>query len=153
MSNVNSWMLATHPLLRGMRADYLATLSLAATDVRIEAGRRLFEEGDNATRFWLIRSGGINLDQYVPGEGRAVIESIGMGELLGWSWLFPPYQWRFGAVTVSAVSAFEFDAAAVYASCLTDPELDHEITVRVARVLISRLQATRLRLLRECHVS
>jgi len=81
MSNVNSWMLATHPFLRGMRADYLATLSLAATDVRIEAGRRLFEEGGSATRFWLIRSGGINLDLYVPGEERAVIESIGMGEL------------------------------------------------------------------------
>jgi hypothetical protein len=86
------------------------------------------------------------LDLHVPGEGPAVIETIGMGELLGWSWLFPPYRWAFGAVTTSPLEAFEFDAKAVRARCAADPALDHELTQRVAQVLARRLQATRVRL-------
>jgi hypothetical protein len=54
------------------------------------AGRRLFEDGGHASHFWLIQSGHVFLDLHVPGQGRIKIESIGMGELLGWSWLFPP---------------------------------------------------------------
>jgi CRP/FNR family transcriptional regulator, cyclic AMP receptor protein len=87
------------------------------------------------------------LDVQVPGEGPMVIEAIGMGELLGWSWMFPPYRWAFGAVTLSALEAFEFDAPAVRDCCAADPALGHELTQRVARVLAKRLQATRMRLI------
>ena len=70
-----------------------------------------------------------------------------MGELLGLSWLFPPYKWAFGAVAVTAIDTFEFDAAAVRAACAADPALGYELTGRLTRVLASRLQATRIRLL------
>jgi CRP-like cAMP-binding protein len=70
-----------------------------------------------------------------------------MGELVGWSWLFPPYKWAFGAVAASLVEAFEFDARAVRARCAADPALGYEITQRVALVLSRRLQSTRIRLI------
>ena len=76
-----------------------------------------------------------------------VIETIGMGELLGWSWLFPPYKWAFGAVAATAVEAFEFDAPAVREHCTADPELGYEFNQRITRVLAKRLQATRIRLI------
>jgi CRP/FNR family transcriptional regulator, cyclic AMP receptor protein len=76
-----------------------------------------------------------------------VIEALGMGELLGWSWMFPPFQWAFGAVAVGPMQAFEFDASAVRARCASDPALGYEVTQRVARVLARRLQATRVRLI------
>ena len=53
----------------------------------------------------------------MPGSGRVTIDSIGIGDLLGCSWLFPPYRWAFGAACVTAVRAFEFDAAAIRARC------------------------------------
>jgi CRP/FNR family transcriptional regulator, cyclic AMP receptor protein len=65
----------------------------------------------------------------------------------GVSWLLPPYRWAFGAVAVTAVEAFEFDAAAVRERCAADPELCHELNQRIARVLARRLQATRIRLI------
>ena len=83
------------------------------------------------------------LDLHVPGRGRVNIETIGMGELLGWSWLFPPYKWAFGAVAASPIEAFEFDARAVRSRCAADPVLGYEVTRRVARVLSKRLQSTR----------
>jgi CRP/FNR family transcriptional regulator, cyclic AMP receptor protein len=147
MIEVSAASLAAHPFLRGMPPDQLAALAAAARDVTFPARHRLFEDGGNATRFWLIQCGHVSLDLNVPGEGPVVIETVGMGELLGWSWLFPPYKWAFGAVTVTAVEAFEFDAAAVRERCAADPGLGYELSQRISRVLAQRLQATRIRLI------
>jgi CRP/FNR family cyclic AMP-dependent transcriptional regulator len=147
MIEVTAAALAAQPFLHGMPRDQLAALAETASDVSFPAGHRLFEDGGNAARCWLIQSGCVALDLHVPGEGRVRVETIGMGELLGWSWLFPPFEWAFGAVTVGAVEAFEFDGRAVRACCATDPGLGYELTQRVARVIASRLQATRVRLI------
>jgi CRP/FNR family transcriptional regulator, cyclic AMP receptor protein len=147
MIEVNAAALAAHPFLHGMSADQLAMLAEAARDVSFPARHRLFEDGGNATRFWLIQSGHVSLDLLVPGEGPVVIETIGMGELLGWSWLFPPFKWAFGAVAATAVEAFEFDAPTVRERCAADPGLGYELNQRITRVLANRLQATRIRLL------
>ena len=147
MIEVNAAALSAHPFLRGMSVDQLGMLAKAARDVRFPARHRLFEDGGNATRFWLIQSGHVSLDLHVPGEGPVVIETIGMGEILGWSWLFPPYKWAFGAVAATAVEAFEFDAPAVRELCAADPELGYEFNQRITRVLAKRLQATRIRLI------
>lgn len=147
MIEISAAALATHPFLRGMSHEQLAVLAEAGRDVRFPAGHRLFEDGGNAARFWLIQSGHVWLDLHVPGEGPVVIETIGMGELLGWSWLFPPYKWAFGAVAVADVQAFEFAAPAVRQCCEDDPELGYELSQRMTRVLSRRLQATRIRLI------
>jgi CRP/FNR family transcriptional regulator, cyclic AMP receptor protein len=119
----------------------------AAWDVTFPARYRIFEDGGYADRFWLIRSGHVALDLQVPGEGPMVVETIGMGEVLGWSWLFPSYRWAFGAVTISPFEAFEFDAKAVRDRCAADSALGYELTRRVAQVLAKRLQATGMRLI------
>jgi CRP/FNR family transcriptional regulator, cyclic AMP receptor protein len=147
MIEVNAAALATHPFLRGMGADQLGILAEAACDVRFPARYRLFEDGSNATRFWLIQCGHVSLDLQVPGEGPVVIETIGMGELLGWSWLFPPYKWAFGAVAATAVEAFEFDVPAVRDCCAADPVFRYELNQRITGVLAKRLRATRIRLI------
>ncbi|HTX29621.1 MAG TPA: cyclic nucleotide-binding domain-containing protein [Streptosporangiaceae bacterium] len=147
MVEISAAALAAHPFLRGMSPDQLSVLVGAARDVSFPARGRLFEDGGNATHFWLIRSGHVWLDLHVPGEGPVIIETVGMGELLGWSWLFPPYKWAFGAVAATAVEAFEFDAPTVRERCAADPGLGYELTQRISRVLAGRLQATRLRLI------
>jgi CRP/FNR family transcriptional regulator, cyclic AMP receptor protein len=147
MIEVNAAALAAHPFLYGMSRDQLGMLAVAAHGVTFPARHRLFEDGENATRFWLIQSGHVSLDLHIPGEGPVVIETIGMGQLLGWSWLFPPYKWAFGAVAATAVEAFEFDATMVRELCATNPELGYELNQRMTRVLARRLQATRVRLI------
>jgi CRP-like cAMP-binding protein len=147
MMEVTAAALAAHPFLRSMSSDHRAVLAEAASDVIFPAGHRLFEDGGHATRFWLIQSGSISLDLQVPGQGPTKIGSIGMGELLGWSWLFPPYIWAFGAVTAGPVEAFEFDGRLIRARCASDPVLGYEFTRRLAGVVAKRLQATRGRLI------
>jgi CRP/FNR family transcriptional regulator, cyclic AMP receptor protein len=151
MIEVTTSALAAHPFLRGMSPAHVEALAVAASDVTFPARHRIFAEGGFAARFWLIRSGHVVLDIHVPGEGPVVIDSVGMGGLLGLSWLFPPYQWAFGAVCVGPVEAFEFDGVAVKDSCAADPVLGYNLTLRFAQVLGGRLQSTRTRLIAARH--
>jgi CRP/FNR family transcriptional regulator, cyclic AMP receptor protein len=144
---VTAASLATHPFLHGMSRDQLDVLATAASDVTFEARNRIFADGGNATRFWLIQSGRACLDLHIPGEGPVVIGTVGLGDLLGWSWLVPPFTWAFGAVAATLVEAFEFDAPAVRECCAADPGLGYELYQRMARVLAKRLQSTRISLL------
>jgi CRP-like cAMP-binding protein len=136
-----------HPFLNGIGVDALARLSTCATPRDFEAGARIFDEGGTADRFWLIVAGHVQLDAYLPGRGFVLIESMGAGSVLGWSWLFPPYAWYFGATAVASTSTVEFDAPGVRAMCEADPALGFELTRRFMRVVVDRLQATRIRLL------
>jgi CRP/FNR family cyclic AMP-dependent transcriptional regulator len=153
MIEVTAASLDTHRFLHGMPSDQLAELAKSASVVSFQAEHRLFEDGGNATRFWLIRSGRVALDLAVPGDSRVVIEILGMGDVLGLSWLLPPFRWTFRAAAVGPVEAFEFDAPLVRARCASNPALGYELTRRFIGVSGHRLHATRLKLLRASSVS
>ncbi|MEU7059488.1 cyclic nucleotide-binding domain-containing protein [Streptomyces sp. NPDC046197] len=118
-----------------------------AHEVSFPEDAPIFEAGGTADRFWVIRSGAVHLDQQVTPLRRVTVASLGAGDLLGWSWLFPPYQWDFGAVAFSQVRAYEFDASAVLALCVEDPLLGLSLVRTVAEILAHRLEVTRGKLL------
>ncbi|HEY2690969.1 MAG TPA: cyclic nucleotide-binding domain-containing protein [Streptosporangiaceae bacterium] len=139
-------VLGRQPFLRGLPGDHLAKLAAVCRHVGVPAGQRLFEEGATADRFWLIDAGQVAIDTVVPGRGRLTIETIGRGDVTGVSWLLPPYQWRFGAVTRQRMQAFEFDARAVRAICDEDPAVGYQLSRRISGILARRLEATQARL-------
>ncbi|KUO06231.1 Crp/Fnr family transcriptional regulator [Streptomyces caeruleatus] len=115
-------------------------------EVSFAPGTRLFEEGGHAGRFWIIRNGTAALDMYVPGRRPPVIETLGVGDLTGLSWLYEPFVWQLGAEALTPLSAHEFDAVAVRLMCLEDPEFGRAVEHWVGRVLAHRLNAARTRL-------
>ncbi|WP_433715869.1 Crp/Fnr family transcriptional regulator [Nocardia sp. CA-084685] len=125
----------------------LAVLADAGRDVSFPAGRQLITEGQSADRCWLIRVGQVRLDAHVPGRGDIVVETLGSGDLLGWSWLIPPYRWHFGAHTVEPVLAIEFDSARLTELADLDPVFGRALNRMLLEVVLERLQATRARLL------
>ena len=143
MLQVTARALARQPFLRGMAPEHLDALAAAATEVMFPARQRIFEEGGHAGCFWLIESGHVALDVRVPDDRPAVVGTVGIGGLLGWSWMVPPYRWEFGAVSLSEVRAFQFNAAAVLDRCAVDPSLRDELTGRLFRVVTGRVHGTR----------
>jgi CRP/FNR family transcriptional regulator, cyclic AMP receptor protein len=139
--------LTAHPFLSGLTADELALLAAHATATVFPAGARIFDEGGDARRFWLLEAGRVRLDTLIPGRGPVIVETLGPGSVLGWSWLFPPYRWHFGAEALEATQAVELDAAAVRGLCDGRPELGYKLTNAFLQVVIDRLQNTRIRLL------
>jgi CRP/FNR family cyclic AMP-dependent transcriptional regulator len=146
MSLQDKALIGAHLFLRGLPDDHLAQLAKFSRHVTVPAGQRLFEEGATAGKFWLIDAGQVAIDTVVPGRGRLTIETIGRGDVTGVSWLLPPYQWRFGAVTRQRMQAFEFDARAVRAICDEDPAVGYQLSRRISGILARRLEATHARL-------
>ena len=140
-------VLADTAFLDGLGPDRLALLAGCAGNVHFGAGETLFRQGDPADAFYVLRQGSVALEQFVPGRGPVVIETIEAGEVLGWSWLFQPYRWHFDARALTTVRATGFDGACLRGKCEDDPALGYELMGRFAQVLIERLQWTRLRLL------
>ncbi|MEU5791708.1 Crp/Fnr family transcriptional regulator [Micromonospora purpureochromogenes] len=140
-------MLREHPFLTGLPQEWLPRLTGYARPVAWHLGHRLFHAGQPAERFWLVRDGEVALDFPVPGRGDVGIETIGPGGVLGWSWLFPPYRWQFGAVAVRRTTTVEFTAAGVRRLMDSDDTLGRQLTTRFMSVVVDRLQASRGRLL------
>ncbi|MER6562261.1 cyclic nucleotide-binding domain-containing protein [Streptomyces sp. NPDC001027] len=138
---------ATPDIVRSLSAEHRERLMRFAREVCVPQGTRLFEEGERADRFWIIRTGRVDLDMHVPGRRAAVIESLGHNELVGWSWLFRPHAWQLGAEAMTPVRAYEFDATAVRSMCRDDPALGQEVGQWVGQVLAHRLRSARTRLL------
>ena len=135
------------PIFRGMSQEALELVSGCASNVRFVDGETLFREGDEANVFYVVRHGRVALDMFVPARGPVTIETVDPGEVIGWSWLFPPYRWHFDAKALGLVRATMFDAACLRQKCERDPAFGYDLMGRFAQVLIERLQWTRLRLL------
>jgi CRP/FNR family cyclic AMP-dependent transcriptional regulator len=139
--------MAAQPFFAGVPPELLGELCAFAEPVTYATGERLFTDGGVADRFWLLETGTVALDLHVPGRGDQVIETIGAGTVLGWSWLQPPFRWQFGATARMALTGMAFDAVAVRDRCDADPELGYAVLRLFTPVIIERLQAARLRLL------
>jgi CRP/FNR family transcriptional regulator, cyclic AMP receptor protein len=135
------------PFFAGLPPADLELIAGCASNVRFREGELLFREGDDAESFFVLRHGTVALETFVPARGPFTIETLDAGEVVGWSWLFPPYRWHFDAHARSLVRATRFDGACLRAKCETEPRLGYELMSRFAQVMIDRLQSTRLRLL------
>jgi CRP/FNR family transcriptional regulator, cyclic AMP receptor protein len=135
------------PFFAGMSEAQVALIAGCGSNASFDAGEVLVREGDAADTFYVVRHGTVAIDVHSPTRGSLTVETIGPGEIVGWSWLFPPHVWQFDARAVDDVRAVEFDGACLRGKCESDHALGYELMRRFAAVMIDRLQHTRLRLL------
>jgi len=140
-------ILQQHPFLHGLSEEHMATIIGCASNVRFAESSVLIHEGQLANKFYLIRTGRVALQTEVSGRGPIRIQTVGPGEVLGWSWLIAPYRWHFSAVAVMETRAIALDAACLRNKCEADPHFGYEILKRLTIVMERRVEATRLQLL------
>jgi len=140
-------ILAQHPFLQGLDQSALALIVGCASNVRFDAGRFLFREGEEASEFYIIREGLVSLEIHVPERGSVTLQTVGAGGIVGWSWVFPPYRWHSDARVVEPTRAIALDGACLRMKCEEIPSLGYELMKRFARVLDESLEASRLQLL------
>lgn len=140
-------LLAEHPFFRGLRPEHLATIAGCASNVRFDAGAMIAREGDEAAKFYVIRHGTVAIESFAPNAGPVIIQTVSAGDILGWSWLLPPYNWQFSARAQELVRAVALDGTCLRAKCEADHDLGYELLKRFAEIVAQRLSATRLQLL------
>jgi len=140
-------LLMEHPFLKGLDAANIKLIVGCASNVRFGAGDYIFREDQDANQFYIIRQGRIALEIYTPDRGSIIIDTLEAGDVLGWSWLVPPYQWRFDAKAVELTRAIALDGKCLRTKCEKDHTLGYELLKRFSSIIEQRLQATRLRLL------
>jgi CRP-like cAMP-binding protein len=138
--------LRAQPLLDGLSDWQLERLAAHGHRSMFHAGCRIFHEGEPAERMWLIVAGKVVVDTRTAEDEQAVVDTLGPGAMLGWSWLLPPHRWHFGAVAVETTQTIELDGSSVRELCHNDPLLGYQLALAVVRVVTDRLQATRRRL-------
>jgi len=140
-------LIADSPVFAGLAPEQLQLIAGCGRNEHFEAGTPLFREGGTADRFFLIRAGAVALEIVPPAGGTLVIETLHDGDVVGWSWLFPPHRWHFDGRATVPTSLIAFDGACLRGKCDADHELGYELMRRFAASLVERLQATRLQLL------
>ena len=140
-------LLADHPFLKGFAPQYVELITGCASNVRFEAGERIYKDGDEANVFYIIRYGRVAIEIFVPGRGEVTVETLSEGDVLGWSWLFPPYRWHFDARAVDLTRAIALDGKCLRNKCDSDPALGYDMVKRIAYVMMERLESARMQLL------
>lgn len=139
-------IIAEHPFCDGLEPYYVDLLISCASNVRFEPDHYLFREGREANQFYLIREGKVALEVCAPQRPPILMETVGEGEVLGWSWLVPPYRWHFDARAVGPVRAIAMDGKCLRAKCEKNHDLGYELLRRTVDIVGQRLEATRFRL-------
>jgi len=137
-------ILGDHPFFSGLPPAYIDLVAGCARNVRFAPGEMLLREGDAADWFYLIREGKVAVQSKAPGRAPVTFQTLDDGEILGWSWLVPPYRWRFDARAVQPVRALALDGACLRGKCAEDHDLGFELMSRIAQVMAARLHSTRL---------
>lgn len=130
-----------------LKPEYIELLAGCGSNSRFDAGEYIFREREPANTFYLIRHGQVVIELHDPRRGQLPIYTLGEDDILGWSWLFPPYQWHFSARAVSLTRAVAMDGQCLRDKCDADPALGYDLMKRFAAIVVERLHATRLQVL------
>ena len=139
--------LCHHPFFLGMKEELIGELNDCTRVIGMSAGQYLGRTGQPADAFYLVESGRVAIEMDTPQSGPVCIQTLGAGDVVGWSWLSPPYRWRFDARTLEPVRALEIDGPRLRQLCQENHELGYELLRRLVEIISSRLARTRIQLL------
>ena len=146
-SPVTGLPLEQHPFLRGLDEGFLGSVRTLSNRLRFETGERILREGSEASALYLIESGKVALEVENPDRPRLTVQTLGPGEVLGWSWLLPPHRWRFDARALKPTTAWAVQASGLRRLLEERPDQGYRFLLRLLPVVAERLEHTRIQLL------
>ena len=139
-------LLPEHPFFADLSPETVALVAGCARNAHYSAGEYLFHEDDPADAFYLIRSGRVVLQVRTP-TNDVLLDATQEGDVIGWSWLVPPYRWTFDARATEESSVVAFEATCLREKCRSDAVVGYELLTKVLQVMATRLHSARVRLI------
>jgi CRP/FNR family cyclic AMP-dependent transcriptional regulator len=140
-------ILGRHALFKGLGKSFIDLMTGCSQNVIFHEGDYLCREGDPADDLFLVRHGHVGMEISAPGRGSMMFQTAGPDEVIGLSWLVPPYRWKFDARAIETTRAISVNAQCLREKCEMDHDLGYEVMKRFTPVIVERLHTTRLQLL------
>ena len=140
-------VLKEHPFFKDLEEHYLELVTGCASNVRFDAGQFIFRSGEEANQFFIVRQGKVAMEICPPGRDPVTLQTVSDGEILGWSWLVPPYHWQFDAQAVELTRAITLDGKCLREKCQKDQSFGYQILSRLVPVIGKSMEAARIQLL------
>lgn len=140
-------LLKSNPVFHSFPDAFIDELNECAWEMEFEADQYLFWTGQEAKYMYILRDGAVSLQAYTPEKGPITIETLGNGDIVGWSWLFPPYKWHLDAKAEKPTHAMVLDGRCIEGKCVANHELGYHLMKCINRIMLDRLIATRLRMI------
>ena len=139
--------LSAHSFFSGLDESFMKFLSSSVKELQIKEGQVLFQQSKPADKFYLVRDGQISVQVPALMGPTLELQILGKDQILGWSWLIPPYRWNFHARALGDSVLLEFDGSAILARCEEDPKFGYELFKRFAALMSARLDAARQKMM------
>jgi CRP-like cAMP-binding protein len=140
-------LLGEHGFFKTMSPAFRSLIAGCGKNVHFKSGELLAKTADSANQFFAIRDGRAAIELHSPERGPLILQTVEAGDIVGWSWLFPPYRWKFDVRAVEDVRAISFDGECLRGKCERDPAMGYDFMKRFAQVFMERLESARLQLL------
>lgn len=140
-------LIHSHPFFQGLNPDQVDLISSCASFSTFQAGESIFHEGADAQKCYLILEGHVSLEIFNLEKGSIPVQTLGPGEVIGWSWLVAPYKWRFDGRAQEHTTTISLDGQRLRDLCESSPLLGYELLKRFAVIMEQRLHSTRRQLL------
>jgi CRP/FNR family transcriptional regulator, cyclic AMP receptor protein len=135
------------PFFEGFSEEHFELLVGCARNERASSGTFLFREGEEATKFYLLREGQVSVEIHSPGLGPLTVQTVSENEPLGWSWLFAPYTWHFDARVTEETRLVSFDGRCLRTKCENDPAFGYQLLKRLSSIMTQRIEALSFQLM------
>lgn len=140
-------ILKEHPFFKDLKKENLDFISGCCKHQVFEPGQMIAREGESADHFYLIKEGKAAVQIHAPKMGEVTLQTIRDGDIIGWSWLFPPYQWNFDIKAIRKTRTIALDGKCLREKCEENHELGFQLMKKFSQIMIQRLKATRMQVL------
>ena len=140
-------ILEKHPFFKDLKQEHLDILADCCGQKKFNPGEIVGHEGEPADYFYLVQEGKVAIQIHAPNKGVITLQTVGPGDIIGWSWLFPPYKWSFDIKAITATKTLAMNGKCLRQKCEDNPDFGYPIMKKFSQVLIQRLKATRMQIL------
>lgn len=146
-------LLNAHAFFEGLDPDYIALIAGCGKNKICKPGEVIAHEGDPADHFYIVREGTAAIQVFTPDKGALTLQTVGPNEIIGWSWLFPPYLWNFDVRALDLTKMIALDGKCLREKCEKNHDLGYELMKRFSQILTRRLSAARMQILDVYHLN
>ncbi|MCS7244204.1 MAG: cyclic nucleotide-binding domain-containing protein [Candidatus Calescibacterium sp.] len=134
-----------HTFFHNWKQEYIDKIVDISSLETYPKNHRIISEGFYADKFYIIIAGLVEIKSM-----DIVLQMLGPGEVIGWSWLVPPYTWNFSVDTIKETIVVSINSEKLKKIFESNREIECLIYKSMFFVVSNRLKISRQKIVELC---